>query len=219
MRRVSLAVMAWAACVMVVLGVGQPGEVARADGPAGRDTLSVLLVTEGNVLLEKGIAAVPDVAVRVIAPKDYRADRVVADVTVFDRQEPPELPKQGGLLFVDCLPKGGALKAAVDEKGAEVRLTNVRATGRVADHPAVRGVVPGKMYVETVRKIEAGKGWGVLIDGDKGPLVLGSDGGRREIVVVFELSKSNWPMKASFPLFVRQAIEYLGARGGAAEGL
>jgi hypothetical protein len=144
---------------------------------------------------------------------------VVADVTVFDRYAPAELPERGGLLFVDCLPKGAALKAAVDEKGAEVTLANVRATGTVADHPAVRGIVSGKIYVETVRKVEAGKGWAVLIDGDKGPLVLGSDAGRREIVVAFDLSKSNWPLKVSFPAFVRQAIEHLGAGGGAAEGL
>jgi hypothetical protein len=204
---------------MTMLGAVQAGAVAGADGPAGRDTLSVLIVTEGNQFLKKGIAAIPDVAVRVIAPKDYRADRVVADVTVFDRQVPAELPKRGGLLFVDCLPKGGALKAAVDEKGAEVTLANVRATGKVADHPAVRGVVPEKVYVEPVRTVAVGTGWGVLIDGDKGPLVLGSDAGRRVIVVAFDLSKSNWPLKASFPVFVRQAIEYLGAGGGAPEGL
>jgi hypothetical protein len=204
---------------MILWGEGQPGAIAGADGLAKRDTLSVLLVTDGNVFLRKAIAAVPDVAVRVIAPKEYRADRVVADVTVFDRYAAAELPERGGLLFVDCLPKGGALKAAVDEKGAEVTLAQVRATGKASDHPAVRGIVPEKIYVETARKVAAGKDWAVLIDADKGPLVLGSDAGRREIVVTFDLSKSNWPLKVSFPVFVRQAIEHLGAGGGAAEGL
>jgi hypothetical protein len=181
--------------------------------------LSVLLVTGDNVLLKKAIAAVPDVALRVVSPKDYRADRVVADVTVFDRHDPAELPKRGGLLFVDCLPKDVALKAVVDGKGAGVTLTKVRAAEKVADHPAVRGIVPEKIYVEAARKVEAGKGWAVLIDGDKGPLVLGSDAGRREVVVTFDLSKSNWPLKASFPVFVRQAVEYLGSGDGAPEGL
>ncbi|HEY7116434.1 MAG TPA: hypothetical protein VH475_07610 [Tepidisphaeraceae bacterium] len=222
MTRVSLVVVRWAARMMIALGAAQPETAAGADGPAGRagrDTLSVLIVTEGNPFLNKAIAATPDVAVRTITPKDYRADRVVADVTVFDRHVPTELPKRGGLLFVDCLPKGGALKAVMDEKGAEVMLTNVRATGKVADHPAVRGIVPKKVYVETVRMVDAGKGWGTLIDGDRGPLVLGSDAGRREIVVTFDLAKSNWPLQASFPVFVRQAIEYLGTAGAVPEGL
>ena len=187
MRRVSLAVMRWAVSAIIALGCAQPGTVAGADGPAERDTLSVLIVTEGNPFLKRAIAAIPDVAVRTIAPRDYRADRVVADVTVFDRHDPAELPKRGGLLFVDCRPKDGALKAVVDEKGAEVTLTKVRAAEKVADHPAVRGIVPEKVYVETMRKVEGGKGWGVLIDGDKGPLVLGSGAGRREIVVTFDL--------------------------------
>jgi hypothetical protein len=59
----------------------------------------------------------------------------------------------------------------------------------------------------------------VLIDGDKGPLVLGSDAGRREIVIAFDPSTSNWPLKSSFPVFVRQTIEYLGAGGNTPEGL
>src|SRR4051812_40792915 len=80
------------------------GPVARAQapaaGPGGGDKVSVVLVTDGNLFLEKAVAAQPGVTVRVIAPTRYHAASApAADVTIFDRHEPAELPKAGGLLF------------------------------------------------------------------------------------------------------------------------
>src|SRR4051812_18729697 len=118
--------------VTLTIGALWPGPVALgqepAAGPEGGDKVSVVLVTEGNLFLEKAVAAQPGVTLRVIAPTRYHAASApAADVTILDRHEPAELPKGGGLMFIDCLPKGGALKGAVDAKGDAVKFAEVRA--------------------------------------------------------------------------------------------
>jgi hypothetical protein len=73
---------------------------------------------------------------------------------------------------------------------------------------------PTKLHVESARKLEVPKDGTTLLDGDKGPLIVAERDAthRRQIVLAFDLTKSNWPLRASFPLFISEATQYLAGR-------
>jgi hypothetical protein len=177
--------------------------------------MSVLLVTDGNPLLAKGIEANGVSKVRLVTPDRYAAANAGGfDVIVFDRCTPAAIPATGGLLFIDALPPGGVLKQSVDGKGSPVTIAAPAVKDWKKDHPAMKTFTAAKLYVERARKLDVPKGWTTLLDGDKGPLIVAERDGthRRQIVVAFDVTKSNWPLRASFPTFVSDATQYLAGR-------
>jgi hypothetical protein len=192
-----------------------PVEGKPAAGTAG-GKMAVLLVTDGNLFLAKVLEANDDLApVKTIKPADYTAAKAKAfDVIVFDRYAPAALPKAGGLLFVDALPPAGALKESVNAKGSPLTIAGSAVKEWKKDHPAMKAFTPMRLYFETARKLEVPRDWTTLLDGDKGPLIVadGDTTHRRQIVLAFDVTKSNWPLKPSFPLFIYNAMEYLAGR-------
>jgi hypothetical protein len=181
---------------------------ARAAEPPA---LSILLVTDGNVFLEKALAAQGFGASRVIKPADYDAAKGQGtDVSIFDRFTPKQLPKSGGLLFINALPGASDLKSALGADGKPQAIASVTAKSADKEHAVTRQIDSPKFYANSVLKLQVPKDWTVLIDGDKAPLVVARRVERREIVIAFDLGESNWPLKSSFPVFLQQAVQYLG---------
>jgi hypothetical protein len=207
----------------LILMVALLRSAAAAEPPAGAKPPaadaavkpSVLLVTEDNLFLARALEANSMSRVKVVKPHDYRAANAEGfDVIVFDRFAPAALPKAGGLLFVDVLPPGGALKQSVDGKGAPLTISASGVKDWKKDHPAMKSFTPMKLYFDTARKLEIPKDWTTLLDGDKGPLIVadGDAAHRRQIVLGFDVTKSNWPLQVSFPVFILNATEYLAGR-------
>ena len=206
---------------LILLTALMPGAVA-AEPPAGDKPaagaaikMSILLVTDGDFFLAKAIEANGLSRVRIVTPDHYTATYSEGfDVIVFDRFTPAALPKTGGLLFVDSLPPGGVLKQSVDNKGSPLTIAASAVKDWKKDHPAMKAFTPTKLYVESARKLEVPKDWTTLLEGDKGPLIV-ADGDatrRRQIVLAFDVTKSNWPLRVSFPQFVLEATQYLAGR-------
>jgi hypothetical protein len=106
------------------------------------------------------------------------------------------------------------LKQSLDDKGAPLTISASGVKDWKKDHPAMKMFTPMKLYFESARKLEIPKDWTTLLDGDKGPLIV-ADGDathRRQIVLAFDVTKSNWPLKVSFPLFIFNATECLAGR-------
>ena len=177
--------------------------------------MKLLLVTDGNFFLAKALEASDLATLKTIKPDDYTAAKAEGfDVIVFDGHSPAAVPKAGGLLFVDALPPGGALKQSVDAKGSPLTIAAAAVKQWKKDHPAMKGFTPTKLYFESARKLEIPKDWITLLDGDKGPLIV-ADGDathRRQIVLAFDVTKTNWPLQVSFPMFIQSATEYLAGR-------
>ncbi|MEQ1822056.1 MAG: BatA and WFA domain-containing protein [Fimbriimonadaceae bacterium] len=162
-------------------------------------TLKVLLVSRGNIFLERALALDP----RVILDKASTIpDQGQWDVVVFD----------------------GVAEQAVNAKavlnfGSSGRTSIVSKQGSLSK-PSIGTIEPGSLlssvgldgaYVDEAESImphAEGKVQATFSNGK--PAVVTSDsGGKRSVYVAFEPLKSDFPLQVGFPIFVANALEYL----------
>jgi len=166
---------------------------------------NVLLVTDGNHFLEKTLLADEEIVVNVLGTEAYEQGNetvLQAEAIVFDRFTPLELPPVSSL-FVGVVPELPGVTAV-----AEVEYPGI--LDWKASHPVLRFA-----GLDTVR---IGKAWtlklpshaDVLVESDNGPIAAAiSNNFERYIVCSFDLFDTNWPLRISFPIFVKNAISYL----------
>ena len=172
--------------------------------------MSVLLVTDGNFFLQKVIDVMnlqhPDTttpaAYEVSKPQQY-------DVIMFDRYEPTFMPASGNFIWFGAIGKGLRLKPMKEgEEFVVVKDTMVLDWKR--DHPILRGLQLGKLWVFEAIKLQVPIETETLVEGFKAPLVLLHREGRNtHLVVTFDVGQSNWPLRLSFPIFMSNALQYL----------
>lgn len=170
----------------------------------------VMLVTEGNFFLERWVSGDPAVKVTTVKSaalaRDGGADPDEFGVVIFDRHRPAKPPARSHVLSFGVVPPGSGLRAP-----AELR-KGVSATHWKRDHPVMRGLDMSKLDVAEALKLEApeDEGWDVLVDAADGPLIVAREaGGRREVVVAFDVNESTWPLSRTFPLFLHQCLAWL----------
>ncbi|MHB8758041.1 MAG: vWA domain-containing protein [Bacillota bacterium] len=175
--------------------------VIAQDGAA-----KVLLVTKGNLFLERALTLYPGVDLYKVTPEEYRAQDY--DLYVFDGFVPPALPK-GNIISFD--PPVGAWPAQV---GATVNAGPVRPAK--ASEQLLSYVDLNQVHVAKAKQLTVPT-WGrAVIEADAGPLlVAGEDGGRRTAVFAFDLHQSDLPLRTAFPILVQNLLAWeLPARGG-----
>jgi hypothetical protein len=84
------------------------------------------------------------------------------------------------------------------------------------DHPVLRFVQMDPVRIARSVLIQPADNVEVLVDGSRGPLVVtGSDRSRHYVHVTFNPLDSTWFRRRSFPMFILNAVEYLGHLGDA----
>lgn len=170
--------------------------------------LSVLLVTNGNLFLERAFSLNP--RTDVVKATEAPADVSKFDIAVFDGIEPP-----------DNLPNGGYLLINTDCKQAPAKLSKTIANPSIADW-SKKNPITAYIDFETVRMEKAQalsiSNWGQgLIDCEGGTIAAsGEDSGKRFVVLGWDLLKSDFPLRVGFPIFVTNCIEWLGGTDGEA---
>jgi hypothetical protein len=134
--------------------------------------LSVLLVTDGEYYLQKAIDSMgldhPDVK----SPIAYESEKPKKyDVIIFDRYEPQYMPTSGNFIWVGALGSGLRLKVVKEGNAAAVVKESMVLDWK-RNHPILRGLQLGKLYVAEALKLEVPIETEVLIEGYKGPLML-----------------------------------------------
>ncbi len=187
----------------------------------------VLLVTPGVEPLEFALSTsealeLADVAVETPALLDqptYRQQAATGtyDLVIYDRCQPKEMP-QANTLFIGGLPPTGNWKAGQKIEAPQILDTD-------AAHPLMQWLNLGNVLIAEAAPLVAPPGSTTLIDSHVGPLFAIGPRGRYEDAVlgfVFLGSEpgggenegvyigTNWPIRASFPLFVLNVIRYLG---------
>jgi hypothetical protein len=187
----------------------------------------VLLVTPGVEPLELALstsAALELADVTVESPlflekEAYRQQAAmgVYDLIVYDRCRPQQMP-QSNTLFIGELPPAGNWKA--EPKVVAPQIIDVDPA-----HPLTQWLNLGNVIVAEGTPLKPPRGGAVLIDTHVGPIFAVAPRGRYEDAVlgfVFigeELGDggkaeryvgTNWPIRASFPLFVLNVLQYLG---------
>jgi Ca-activated chloride channel family protein len=219
-REVSLAADAGQEHVFTDLPVGTKTVAARLTSPDAlplddqayavldvRRPAQVLLVTGGNLYLEKVMGLIPNAELFRTQPRRYftlDADRY--DLVVFDTFVPDAIPR-GNLLFIN--PPESSL-FSID---GEVRRPRIRDWER--DHPLLQFVDLRDVAVARAARLNVPAWAKVLVQGDDVPLMLAGerDGQQRIVVLPFDLRQSNLPLSAAFPILMLNIMGFLEPPG------
>lgn len=179
------------------------GDALAADDIArtvviGESRLRALLVSEGNVFLERALRLRPGLELvqakpGAYAPGDYQ-------LYIFDGWLPPQLP-QAALMLV-APPAGGLFP-----------LGDLAAVGNVEAVPGslAAGLPVDDVHVARARTLSSPLPWAspILVAGDQ-PLVLGGNWeGRPAVLTTFSLQESDLPLRVAFPVLMQQLLAEL----------
>ncbi|MBC8354592.1 MAG: VWA domain-containing protein [Planctomycetes bacterium] len=183
----------------------------------------VLVVTPGNDALRFAItteaaARVADVAFAEPATLETQEHETLAlagayDLIVYDRCTPKEMP-EANTLFIGRLPPAEGWSAEAPKLSPLIididRL-----------HPMMHLVELGSILIYESLPLKGPEGASSLVDADSGSLLMiAPRKGFEDVTMAFELvgeypdgdinAKTNWPRRKSFPVFVMNAVRYLG---------
>jgi hypothetical protein len=165
-------------------------------------SVPVLLVSRGNLFLEKALKSVPGISVFQVTPRAFpTVDTGPYSVIVYDGYTPDRPPTKNSLLInptdAPWLPFQGTLRDPPitlwrndDPTLAYVDLRTVRVTR------ASNVVLPDWAHP--------------LIESNGVPLgFVGMTDGQRVVGLDFDIQQSNLPLSAAFPIFVANVVHYL----------
>jgi hypothetical protein len=162
----------------------------------------VLLVSRGNLFLEKALKSLPGISVFQVTPRAFpTVDTGPYSVIVYDGYTPDRPPTKNALLInptdAPWLPFQGTLRDPPitlwrndDPTLAYVDLRTIRVTR------ASNVVLPDWAHP--------------LIESNGVPLgFVGSTGGQRVVGLDFDIQQSNLPLSEAFPIFIANVVHYL----------
>jgi uncharacterized membrane protein len=169
--------------------------------PAPR-RIKVLLVSPGNLFLEKALKADPQVVLETRAPSEYSGGMGTYDVVVLDSTSPPKVGP-GRFVLVNAVPGDVPI-----EPLGPMEQPTVLDWDR--SHPIMRFVDLSKVGVEEalrVRPVAAGR---TLLESVGGPLIyLLEEQHRKAVFVGFDLFKTDLPLRVAFPLILSNSLRWL----------
>ncbi len=201
-------------------------------------SLSVLLVSDFNLYLEKAIRSLNLTKPVIMRPGEYEdkyKDKPPTefDVIIYDNYTPPTdketgktiLPSAGSFIWFGKVPEG--IKTKVNMRAASnsttgpaavaagaarlpVILEGIRVLDWKRDNPMLKDLALSRLEVDRALSLNVPLDQEVLIDGLKGPLlVLDREDRQTHLIGSFDLLDSNWPLRQSFPIFLYQALQFL----------
>ena len=177
------------------------------------------LVTEGNYYLELLLRTQRLEDPQVTTPQEYQAlldsgGAAEFDVTIFDNYSPPTLPPAGTFVYSGGLPPEDAtnVTAVTNEQDLPLFYEANAVLDWDREHPMLRGLGLSRLWVSEGRLLTVPLGGELLIEGDRGPmLILERNGPRTHLIFSFDLTLSTWPRQKTFPIFGYQMFAYLAA--------
>jgi hypothetical protein len=178
------------------------------------DPAPVLMVTTSNRFLQNALVLLPNVTLEKSRPETY-APSPTATLTVFDRFVPTGTLPTGNLLFLapprstDLFQVTGVLTAPAPLLGG-VAAAGGSAVPAASD-PLLRFVDLSDLHIAAAQQVLL-PDWGhTVLDSDAGgPLIIaGETGGRKVVIVTFDLHDSDLPIQVAFPLLMRNLVGYL----------
>jgi Ca-activated chloride channel family protein len=155
----------------------------------------VLLVSEGNLFLERALGALPSVELTRLSP-DQLLPSEPYDLYVYDRVITDTLPA-GNLWLIGPAPSAGdGFPIKVGGVFTATAITDV-----AADDPLLRYVDLSNVHVSQARRVEPPPGARVLVEARGGPLLFVAERPEgRLAVLTFDLHDSDLPLQIAFPI-------------------
>jgi len=169
-------------------------------------TISVLLVSPGNLFLEKVLKTDPQVQLEVRKPDTYQGGMEGFDVVVVDSVSPQKLGN-GRFVLVNTVPGDVPLEVLG-------RLDNPTIMDWDRTHPIMRQIDFAKVTMEDamrVRPLAAGK---TLVEAVGGPLIYAlEERDRKALFFGFDLFRSDFPLRVAFPVMLSKGLRWLHPAG------
>ena len=190
-----------------------------------REEIRALLVTEGNLFLDSALSADPALA------KTPRGTIPAILPDAFDPEDPALLDYHVIVLdrfMPETLPPGNYLTFAAPPKFPGIKVHGDAADPRVLDwdesHEVTRFVNFSTLVLPSMQRVELDDKATVLVRADHGPLIsIVRDGDRLVVMCGFDLMsmplEGAWTFDPSFPIFLANAVRWLGGSGSARRGL
>jgi len=168
--------------------------------------IAVMLVSPGNLFLEKVLRTDPQVALDVRTPDQYQGGMGEADVVVLDSVTLPRVG-QGRFVFVNAVPADVPLETL-----GRIERPTIMDWDR--SHPVMRHVEFAKVNIEDalrIRPLAAGR---PLVEAVGGPLIYAlEEPDRKALFVGFDLFKTDFPLRVAFPLILSNGLRWLHPAG------
>lgn len=179
--------------------------------------LSVLLVTNGNPVLELALRACPIARLDPCTPAGFDAmdpltfaERQAYDVIVLDNHIPANLPQCRYLVF-------GAPPRGIDVNSPRELENQVVADWR-SQHPVLQYVNLTNLFAAKSHELKLPRDAEVLAEFSDSPAIaVVRRKGSVCLLTAFDVLQSNWAFEPSFILFCYNALGYLGAQAGGGE--
>lgn len=174
--------------------------------------LRVLLVSKKNFFLESVVEGLPLEEVIYLTPEQYEkapAGEIeengysLYDVVLIDKYDTARLPV-GNYLFFGGVPKVEAIKSEGEVEGQALMWWD-------ETHPVLRNVELEYVQVASWLDLKMPEKTERLIEGPTGPVLARySQDARQYLILAFAVENSTWWQNPSFPMFVYNAIRFLG---------
>ena len=180
-------------------------DVAYAVLPPPRK-INVLLVSPGNLFLEKVLRTDPQVSLEIRTPDQYQGGMAEADVVILDSVTPLRAGP-GRFVFVNAVPPDVPLEVL-----GRIERPIIMDWDRA--HPIMRHVELAKVAIEDalrIRPLAAGR---PLVEAVGGPLIYAlEEPDRKGIFIGFDLFKTDFPLRVAFPLILSNSLRWLHPAG------
>ena len=164
----------------------------------------VLLVSEGNFFLERILGLLSNVSASRIAPAEYQPS-FNKGLVIFDGFAPQQIGP-GRYLFINASPPLEGFSKTGEPLKNQILLDFNRL------HPVTRFLNLSSLAFSETRKIQV-PDWAIpLAESSGGALILAGERRAVKLLVLnFDLYASDWPLQVSFPVFLSNAVRWLGA--------
>ncbi|MEA3339808.1 MAG: BatA and WFA domain-containing protein [Chloroflexota bacterium] len=174
----------------------------------------VLLVSAGNLFLERALGALPSVELVRLSPdqpvpeEDY-ALYVYDSAAIADGAITTTLPSGNLWLIGPAASVGGDFPIEVRDTFTATAITHV-----AADDPLLRYVDLSDVNILQARKVKPPPGAQVLVEAEGGPLLFVAERPEgRLVVLTFDLRDSDLPLQIAFPILAANLTNWLLPRG------
>jgi hypothetical protein len=170
--------------------------------PPSRKLTTITSPAHHSPWFERALLADPDLELLGVPLADLGSTAIPEDaLLVVSGACPAELP---GSDFVIVNPPPGPCHGAVVGKSLEAPVV----TSWERSDPRLRFITLDGISLAKAHAIDPPSNQSVLVRGREGALIVDvSDGGRTGTLLGFDVGESNWPLRASFVLFVRNLAE------------
>ena len=164
----------------------------------------VLLVSDGNVFLERALGLRANTQVTRVSPGDYAPQAQAFDLLVLDGFVPPALPTGSSVLLLHPPLNNGLIGSSA----ADVAISSVGAVRQ--DDPLLADVPLSGVHISRARRLDS-PGWAdVVLTSPETPLLLiGEQSGRRLGILGFDVHQSDLPLQPGFPVLAQHLLDWL----------